>query len=72
MSDNAAARDLGICRLYDLGYAQADIARAVALSSGRVRQILDRHNVPKRSACIPALVWEGWPETVPVPSSDRS
>lgn len=72
MSDDAAARDLAICRLYDLGYAQADIARAVALSSGRVRQILDRHNVPKRSACIPALVWEGWPETVLVPSSGGS
>lgn len=72
MSDDAAARDLAICRLYDLGYAQADVARAVSLTSGRVRQILDRHDVPKRSACIPALVWEGWPETVPVPGSGES
>ena len=72
MGNDAAALDLAICRLYDLGYAQADVARAVSLSSGRVRQILDRHDVPKRSACIPALVWEGWPKSVPVPGSGES
>lgn len=72
MDNDAAALDLAICRLYDLGYAQADVARAVSRSSGRVRQILDRHDVPKRSACIPALVWEGWPKSVPVPGSGES
>lgn len=71
MSDDISARDLAICRLYDLSYAQANIARAVSLSSGRVRQVLDRHDVAKRSPCIPALVWDGWPECVPALNSDR-
>lgn len=72
MSDDTSARDLAICHLYSLGYAQADIARAVSLTSSRVRQVLDRHDIPKRSPCIPALIWDGWPECVPtLDSSDR-
>lgn len=71
MSDDISARDLAICHLYDLGYARADIARAVSMSSGRVRQVLDRHDVARRSPCIPALVWEGWPECVPALSDDE-
>lgn len=49
-------RDQAICRAYDRGFMQADIARAFDLSSQRVRQILDKHQVPRRSPCIPALL----------------
>ncbi|BDW83721.1 hypothetical protein MACH24_31590 [Erythrobacter sp. Dej080120_24] len=56
-----AERDTAICKAYEFGYAQADIARAFGLSSSRVGQILKAHAVSKRSDCIPALAWDGEP-----------
>ncbi|BDW81103.1 hypothetical protein MACH24_05410 [Erythrobacter sp. Dej080120_24] len=56
-----AERDSAICKAYEFGYGQADIARAFGLSSTRVGQILKDHNVPKRTGCIPPLAWDGEP-----------
>lgn len=58
-----AERDAAICRSYEFGYAQADIATAFGLSPSRIAQILDREGVDRRTPCIPALVWEGEPMT---------
>lgn len=54
-----AERDAAICRSYENGYAQADIARAFKLSETRIGQILDREGIDRRTSCIPPLVWQG-------------
>jgi hypothetical protein len=56
-----AERNSAICRAYEFGYCQADIAKAFGLSSTRIGQVLKAHDIPKRSGCIPPLVWDGRP-----------
>lgn len=58
-----AERDAAICRSYEFGYAQADIARAFALSPSRIAQILNREGIDRRTPCIPPLAWDGEPMT---------
>ncbi|WP_181815749.1 RNA polymerase sigma factor sigma-70 region 4 domain-containing protein [Alteripontixanthobacter maritimus] len=58
-------RDANICRAYEIGYSQADIARAFGLSATRISQILKRDDVPIRSPCIPPLVWNDGDPMIP-------
>lgn len=50
-------RDRLICRVYEIGFTCADVGRAFGVSGHRIAQILDKHRIPRRNPCIPALVW---------------